>query len=179
MSNYKQISKDRLYPNNYLYTSNRVWRKFLKRNVYTYPLNEIDQLIRITWSIIPIHKNNDTILIKSNKFNENLCAFDVTLSMELDQHWLNWIYFWFNCMKDVCWDWENKSIFIIITIKAVDYRHFQFGMLNLISQSMQHLSNTNRINKKKHIFVAEAHQIFQKLDWWFFFDNWSKQKCKI
>ncbi len=67
---------NRLYPNEYLYTSNEIWRQFLKRNVYTYPLNEVDQLIRITWSIIPIHINNDTILIKSNKFNEYLCAFD-------------------------------------------------------------------------------------------------------
>ena len=70
------LIRNRLYSNEYLFTSNEIWRQYLRRNVYTLPLSEVDQLNKITWSLIPIHTENDTILIKSNKFNEYLCGYD-------------------------------------------------------------------------------------------------------
>ena len=79
------VIHNNLYPQEYLfttkehYTTNEKLRQsFIKRNVCIYPLYKIINFNRITWTFIPVKNKNHTFLIKNNKFNDYLCAFNKT-----------------------------------------------------------------------------------------------------
>jgi hypothetical protein len=65
------------YSHEYLYTSDdKNIDQLYKRNVYTYPLDKINDFEKIRWNIIKIGNSNERFLIKSNLYNEFLCASD-------------------------------------------------------------------------------------------------------
>ena len=45
-----------------------------KRNVYTYPLGDVDDFDKIRWKFIPVNGSNSTFYIRSQEYKEYLCA---------------------------------------------------------------------------------------------------------
>ncbi len=62
------------YKFEYLYSTKEFDSDSKKRNVFTYPLSDVDNFDKIRWRLIPKNGSNSTFYIRSQQYNEYLCA---------------------------------------------------------------------------------------------------------
>ncbi len=69
--------KNKAFQNQYLYSVNKMVSRHLSvRSIYLSPLNQIKDRSDAKWTIVRNEKKNNTFFIRSNKYNDYLCAFD-------------------------------------------------------------------------------------------------------
>lgn len=79
------IIQNNLFKLEYLYTcSDLDQRQYYRRNVYTYNINDLNDVNEIKWTLIPVSILNNAFYLKSNRYSEYLCV-----SKRIQNHNLN------------------------------------------------------------------------------------------